>query len=41
MFYSDPLPNEGNRMYGRSAVTEIGNTSKIQKQAIVIKQYAN
>ena len=35
----DMSPSEGNRMYGSKAVTGIGSTSKIQKRAIMIKQY--
>ena len=35
----DIRPRDGNKMYGNNAVTEIGNTSKIQKQAILMRQY--
>ena len=37
----DIRPREGNKIYGNNAVTEIGKTSKIQKQAMLIRQYLN
>ena len=35
----DIKPIDGNSIYGNNAVTEIGKTSNIQKQAIFIRQY--
>ena len=31
-------PNDGKRIYGSNAVTEMGKTSKIQKRAMLTRQ---